>query len=81
MEKIKLKISDRSCQHGVKTGINALTEGIQRAEVDPRKGEAVVHFDPLRITTANVMKVVSKIGFEAVGKPDLYRYGKNKRVI
>ena len=70
MEKIKLKISDRSCQHCVKTGIDALTEpeGIQRAEVDPCKGEAVVHFDPLRITTANVMKVVSKIGFEAVGK-------------
>ena len=70
MEKIKLKISDRSCQHCVKTGIDALAEleGIQRAEVDPHKGEAVLHFDPLRITTANVMKVVSKIGFEAVGK-------------
>ncbi len=70
MEKIKLKISDRSCQHCVKTGIDALTEleGIQRAEMDLHKGEAVVHFDPLRITTANVMKVVSKVGFEAVGK-------------
>ncbi|MDE0322507.1 MAG: heavy-metal-associated domain-containing protein [Candidatus Poribacteria bacterium] len=75
MEKIKLKINDRSCQHCVKTGIDALMEleGIQRAEMDPRRGEAVVHFDPLRITTANVMKVISKIGFEAVGKPGLYR--------
>ena len=70
MEKIKLKISDRSCQHCVKTGIDALTEleGIQRAEMDLQKGEAVVHFDPLRITTANVIKIVSKVGFETVGK-------------
>jgi copper chaperone CopZ len=68
MEKIKLKINDRSCQHCVKTGIDALTEleGIQRAEVNLRKGEAVVHFDPLRITAASLIKVVTKVGFEAV---------------
>ena len=68
MEKIKLKISDRSCQHCVKTGIDALTEleGIQRAEMDLQKGEAVVHFDPLRITAANLTKIVTKVGFEAV---------------
>ena len=68
MEKMKLKINDRSCQHCVKTGIDALVEieGIQRAEVDLHKGEAVVHFDPLRIAAANLIKVVTKVGFEAV---------------
>ena len=68
MEKIKLKINDRSCQHCVKTGIDALAEleGIQGAEVNLRKGEAVVHFDPMRITAASLIKVVKKVGFEAV---------------
>ena len=68
MEKMKLKINDRSCQHCVKTGIDALAEleGIQRAVVNLQKGEAVVHFDPLRITAANLTKIVTKVGFEAV---------------
>lgn len=70
MEKMKLKINDRSCQHCVKTGIDALAEleGIQRAVVNLNKGEAVVHFDPSRITAATLMKVVTKIGFEPVSE-------------
>lgn len=41
-------------------------EGIQRAVVNLHKGEAVVHFDPLRITAANLTKIVTKVGFEAM---------------
>ena len=72
MAKTKLKISDMSCQHCVKTVTEALTalEGVQRAKVNLRKGEAVVRFDASRITTINLIEAVTKAGFEAVKKTE-----------
>ena len=72
MGKIELKISDMSCQHCVKTVTDALTalEGVQRAKVNLRKGEAVVHFDTSRLTTADLTEAITKAGFEAVKKTE-----------
>jgi copper chaperone len=74
MAKTKLKISDMSCQHCVKTVTDALTalEGVQRTKVNLRKGEAVVHFDASRITTINLIEAVTKAGLKLCGKPNLY---------
>lgn len=70
MEKIKLQISGMSCQHCVKTVTDVLTEleGVQRAKVNLRKGEAVVHFDASRTTTDTLTEVITEAGFEAVAK-------------
>lgn len=68
MEKTKLKIGGMSCEHCVKTVTNALTElpGVRRAKVNLRKAEAVVHFDALRVTTANLTEAITAAGFEVV---------------
>ena len=68
MQKTKLKISGMSCQHCVKTVTDALTalEGVQRAKVNLRKGEAVVHFNELHITAANLRDTITAAGFEAL---------------
>ena len=70
MQKTKLKISGMSCQHCVKTVKDALTalEGVQRAKVNLRKGEAIVHFDADRTTTLNLTEAITEAGFEAVEK-------------
>lgn len=70
MQKTKLKISGMSCQHCVKTVKDALTalEGVQRVKVNLRKGEAIVHFDASRTTTANLTEAITEAGFEAVAK-------------
>ncbi len=67
MQKTKLKISGMSCQHCVKTVTDALTalEGVQRAKVNLRKGEAIVHFDADRTTTTNLTEAITEAGFEA----------------
>ena len=66
MKKTKLKIGGMSCQHCVKTVTDALTEleGVQRAKVNLRKGEAVVRFDELCITPTDLKDVVTEAGFE-----------------
>lgn len=68
MQKIKLKISGMSCQHCVKTVTDALTalEGVQRAKVNLRKGEAVVRFDELSVTPVNLRDAITQAGFEAL---------------
>ena len=68
MEKIKLKISGMSCQHCVKTVKDALTalEGVQSAKVNLRKGEAVVRFNELHITPANLTDAITQVGFEVL---------------
>ena len=68
MAKTKLKISGMSCQHCVQTVTDALTElqGVQRAKVNLRKGEAVVHFDDSRVNTANLMEAITAAGFETL---------------
>ena len=70
MQKTKLKISGMSCQHCVKTVKDALTtlEGVQRAKVNLRKGEATVRFDASRTTIANLTEAIIEAGFEAVAK-------------
>ena len=68
MQKTKLKISGMSCQHCVKTVTDALTalEGVQRAKVNLRKGEAVVRFDELSVTPVNLRDAITQAGFEAL---------------
>ena len=70
MAKIKLKINGMSCQHCVKTVTDVLIEleGVQRAKVNLRKGEAIVHFDASHITATNLTEAITEAGFEAVAK-------------
>ena len=70
MAKIKLEINGMSCQHCVKTVTDVLMElkGVQRAKVNLRKGEAIVHFDASHITTTNLTEAITEAGFEAVAK-------------
>ena len=67
MQKTKLKISGMSCQHCVKTVTDALNalEGVKRAKVNLRKGEAVVHFNEQDLTLINLRDVITEAGFEA----------------
>ena len=68
MQKTKLKIRGMSCQHCVKTVTDALTalEGVQRAKVNLRKGEAVVRFDELSVNPVNLRDAITQAGFEAL---------------
>ena len=68
MKKTKLKIGGMSCQHCVKTVTDALTalEGVQRAKVNFRKGEAVVRFDELYVNPVNLRDAITQAGFEAL---------------
>ena len=70
MAKTKLKINGMSCQHCVKTVTDVLRklEGVQRAKVNLRKGEAIVHFDASRTTINNLTEAITETGFEAVTK-------------
>ena len=68
MQKTKLKIDGMSCQHCVKTVTDALTalEGVKRAKVNLRKGEAVVHFNEQDITLIALRDAITEAGFEAL---------------
>lgn len=68
MKKTKLKIGGMSCEHCVKTVTDALTEleGVQRAKVNLRKGEAVVRFNALRITPTNLKAAITEAGFKVL---------------
>ena len=68
MKKTKLKIGGMSCQHCVKTVTDALIalEGVQRAKVNLRKGEAVVRFDELYVNPVNLRDAITQAGFEAL---------------
>ena len=70
MAKTKLEVKGMSCQHCVKTVTDVLTEleGVRRAKVNLRKGEAIVHFDASHITTDNLTQAIMEAGFEAVAK-------------
>ena len=70
MAKTRLKINGMSCQHCVKTVTDVLTEleGVQRAKVNLRKGEAIVHFDASCTTTDNLKEAITEAGFEAIVK-------------
>lgn len=68
MQKTKLKINGMSCEHCVKTVTEALTEleGVRRAKVNLRKGEAVVRFDELCITPTRLKDAITDAGFEVL---------------
>ena len=70
MAKTTLEVNGMSCQHCVKTVTDVLTEleGVQRAKVNLRKGEAIVHFDASHTTTDNLTEAITEAGFEAVAK-------------
>lgn len=62
-----------SCQHCVKTVTDALTglEGVQSTKVNLRKNEAVVNFDASCITTEDLKKAITAVGFKAAEKTKL----------
>ncbi len=66
MGKTKFKIGGMSCQHCVKTVTDALTqlEGVRRAKVNLRKGEAVVRYDESQIMPAQLIQAITDAGFE-----------------
>ena len=68
MQKTKLKIGGMSCQHCVKTVTDALTEleGVQRAKVNLRKGEAVVRFNELSVTPTHLKDAIAEAGFDVL---------------
>ena len=68
MKKTKLKIGGMSCEHCVKTVTDALTEleGVQRAKVNLRKGEVVVRFNALRITSTDLRDAITEAGFKVL---------------
>ena len=68
MQKTKLKIGGMSCQHCVKTVTDALTEleGVQRAKVNLRKGEAVVRFNEFCITPTHLKNAITEAGFDVL---------------
>ena len=72
MAKVRLEVKGMSCQHCVKTVTDALTtlDGVQHVKVNLRKGEAVVRYDASYITDANLAKVITEVGFEAVTKTE-----------
>ena len=67
MGKIKLKISDMFCRFCTRTVADALTgpNGVQRAKMNQRAGEAPVSFDTWGIISAYLTKIIRKISFGA----------------
>ena len=53
------------CSSSVTKALKA-TEGVEEAEVDPKKGEAVVKFDEQKLDEAKLREVINGTGFKAV---------------
>lgn len=56
------------CSASVAKALKA-TEGVEEAEVDPKKGEAVVKFDEQKLDEAKLREVINSTGFKAVAEP------------
>jgi len=53
------------CSSSVTKALKA-TEGVEDAQVDFQKGEAVVKYDDQKVTVAKLREVISKTGFKVV---------------
>ena len=56
------------CSGAVAKALKA-TEGVEDAQVDPKKGEAVVKFDEQKLDEAKLREVINGTGFKAVEEP------------
>ncbi len=56
------------CSASVAKALKA-TEGVEEAEVDSKKGEAVVKFDEQKLDEAKLREVINSTGFKAVAEP------------
>jgi copper chaperone CopZ len=53
------------CSASVAKALKA-TAGVEKVEVDFEKGEAVVQYDPEKVTEARLREVINSTGFKAV---------------
>jgi copper ion binding protein len=67
MSMTTLKVSGMSCQHCVRTVVNALTsvQGVSNATVDLGKGRAVVEYDPAQTSPRALANAVMDEGYTA----------------
>jgi len=56
------------CSASVTKALKA-TEGVQDAQVDSEKGEAVIKYDDQKLTEAKLREVINSTGFKAVAEP------------
>ena len=68
MSKITLKIQGMTCNHCVMRVQKALkgTAGVQDAQVDLQKAEAVVSYDDAKVTVDNLASAVVEAGYKVV---------------
>ena len=68
MAKATLKIDGMSCEHCVKTVTEALmgANGVSRAKVNLKKGQAKVNFDDSKITPEQLGEAITAAGYEFV---------------
>lgn len=66
-EKITLKVEGMSCEHCVKTVTEALEEldGVKKAKVNLKKGEAKVKYDSENTSIDVLTKAVEDAGYKA----------------
>lgn len=56
------------CSSSVAKALKA-TEGVEDAQVDSEKGEAVIKYDDQKLTEAKLREVINSTGFKAVAEP------------
>ena len=68
MSKTTLKIQGMTCNHCVMRVQKALkgTAGVQDAQVDLQKAEAVVSYDDAKVTVDNLASAVVEAGYKVV---------------
>ena len=68
MAKATLKINGMTCEHCVKAVADAVTgtDGVSKAKINLKKGEAKVNFDDSIVTVEQIGAAVSDAGYEFV---------------
>jgi copper chaperone CopZ len=56
------------CSASVAKALKA-TEGVEDAQVNSEKGEAVIKYDDQKLTEAKLREVINSTGFKAVAEP------------
>lgn len=67
METLVLKVSGMSCGGCVKsvTGVLAALPGVSMADVSLEKNEAVISYEPGKVSREQMVQVIDDAGFEA----------------
>ncbi len=68
MAKTTLKINGMSCEHCVKAVTDVLTaaDGVSKAKVNLKKGEAKIRFDDAKVTVEKLGQMVTDAGYEFI---------------